>query len=83
MICDEDGQFLAFGDLVYRATKVVIEYDGLVHLDEKQRRYDADRRSVLRTHGWLVVEINANDLSRPHRLIAKVRDALSLRERAA
>jgi hypothetical protein len=75
-ITDEDGQFLARGDLVYAQWRIVVEYDGAVHGDERQRRRDAARRTLLREHGWHVVEITADDLIVPQRAVSKVQAAI-------
>lgn len=78
VITDEDGQFLARCDLVYRRWGVVVEYDGEVHASRRVRHSDAARRTLLREHGWHVVEIVADDLRFPERAVGKVRRALSL-----
>ena len=76
VITDEHGGFLAVGDLVYRDRRIVIEYDGAVHDEEDRRRRDATRRTLLRQHGWHVVEIVDVDLRFPERALAKIRHAL-------
>lgn len=75
-ICDEHGGFLAEGDLVFRAQRVIVEYDGQVHATMEQRAKDAARRALLREHGWIVVEIVGEDMHYPHRVIARIRAAL-------
>ncbi len=75
-ICDEHGGFLAEGDLVFRAQRVIVEYDGEVHATMAQRAKDAARRALLRQHGWIVVEIVGEDMHYPHRVIARIRAAL-------
>lgn len=76
VIRDEFGGFLARGDLVYPELRIVIEYDGAHHNDPRRRRADATRRTLLREHGWYVVEIHADDLRYPDRAVAKVTAAL-------
>ncbi|MDQ5972971.1 MAG: hypothetical protein QG661_180 [Actinomycetota bacterium] len=79
VIRDDAGQFLARCDLGYEEWRIAIEYDGEVHGLEEQRRYDATRRTLLRSHDWYVVEVIADDLRMPQRAIAKVRAALRSR----
>lgn len=77
LITDDHGDFLAIGDLVFRAERVIVEYDGMVHAPMEQRAKDAARRAVLREHGWIVVEIVGADMAYPHRIIARVSAALA------
>lgn len=79
VITDSLGQFLARGDLGYRRWRIVIEYDGAFHDLPERRRADATRRTLLREHGWYVVEVIAEDLRYPQRAIGKVRRALQTR----
>ena len=79
VIRDEGGQFLARCDLGYEEWQIAVEYDGAVHASEGRRQSDATRRTLLRQHGWYVVEIVADDLRFPQRAIAKVRAALRSR----
>ena len=47
------------GDLVFRAFKVVLEYDGQQHrLLERQFHRDVDRLNDLARDGWLVIRIH-------------------------
>ena len=73
------GEWIARGDLVWEAQKVVVEYDGAVHLAEAQRRHDATRRNLLTRAGWLVLVVTADQLTKPWLLVAMVRDALAAR----
>jgi very-short-patch-repair endonuclease len=77
---DERGGFLAEGDLVWRKYRVMIEYDGQVHLGETQRRKDAARRNDLLMAGWLLLVYTADVLAtRPARIVSDVSDALRSR----
>jgi hypothetical protein len=76
VITDDHGGFLACCDLVFRRQRVVVEYDGAVHDAPARRRSDATRRTLLREHGWYVVEVVDTDLQVPSRAIAKIRTAL-------
>ncbi len=71
------GSWLARGDLVFRDRMVVVEYDGVVHLAEDRRRYDAKRRNLLQEHGWRVVVLTADDLLRPYAMAQTVLAALA------
>ncbi len=56
VICDENGAFVAYGDLVYRRYKVVVEYDGEQHrTDGAQYQRDIERLDELARLGWRVV----------------------------
>ncbi len=77
-IYDADGDWLAEGDLVWRKAKLLGEYDGEVHLAEKQRRVDAQRHNQLVAEGWTVLHITADDVLRhPYALIALVKSQLT------
>ena len=79
-IVDAAGGFVAEGDLVWREYKVLVEYDGAVHLDEAQRRKDAARRNQLVREGWILLVYTADVLGRwPGRIVADVQDALLAR----
>ena len=72
----DDGQWLARADMAWRRQRVIVEYDGIVHLPEEQRRKDALRRNLLTEAGWTVLVFTAADLKHPHRMCALVRSAL-------
>ncbi|MDP1877656.1 MAG: hypothetical protein Q8M17_08880 [Actinomycetota bacterium] len=78
-VYDEWGGFIARCDLGYEDWKVAVEYDGAVHAMRARRFADATRRTLLREHGWYVVEVVADDLRFPHRAVAKVHGALRAR----
>lgn len=75
----ESGRLLAVGDLVYRAERVVVEYQGDHHrTDELQFRRDIARRRRLAAAGWTVIEATADDLRRGAvELLADLRRALA------
>ena len=75
------GEFLARADLIYRAAKVIIEYDGDHHrTDRAQFARDVRRGSELAAAGYLVLRFTAADvLGRPHAVVAAVRSALAQR----
>jgi len=75
-----DGtRWIARVDMAWLEERVVLEYDGAVHLSERQRRRDAQRRNLLQEAGWLVITITADDLRTPRRLARMVKEALLLR----
>jgi hypothetical protein len=80
-VYDSFGEFLARADLLYRAAKVIIEYDGDHHrLDRAQFARDVRRGSDLAAAGYLVLRFTAADvLGRPHAVVAAVRSALAQR----
>lgn len=78
----EGGEFLARGDLVFRAARTVVEYQGEHHrTDQLQFRRDIARRRRLVAAGWIVIEATVDDLrSGAAVLIRDLRRALA-RER--
>jgi very-short-patch-repair endonuclease len=74
-----EGEWLARADLAWPENRVIVEYDGAVHLDERQRRADAARRNLLQDAGWLVITFTAADLRRPWAMANLVRSALNSR----
>lgn len=75
-ITDPQGDPRYRGDLVYRAWRTVVEYDGAYHRDAEQFGRDLARRNDLTAWGWTVVHLDASLLRRPDRLVAAVRAAL-------
>ncbi|MBW3087191.1 DUF559 domain-containing protein [Bifidobacterium sp. 82T24] len=50
-------------DLAWPEQKVAVEYDGDHHrTDRTQWRRDQEKRELLRSHGWIVVIVTADDL---------------------
>jgi hypothetical protein len=77
-IYDVDGCWIAQADLVWPAARLIVEYDGGVHLSERQRRADLARRNDLMAAGWTVLYASADDvLKRPWQLIARVQHYLT------
>jgi len=57
-IVDEHGTFVAFGDLVYRDQKTMLEFDGEQHrTDDRQFARDLDRMDALARLGWRIVRV--------------------------
>ena len=63
-------------DLLYRAQKLVIEYQGDYHRDPAQWRADELRRAELEALGYRVTYVTAADHQDPERLVARIRRLL-------
>jgi hypothetical protein len=64
-------------DMGWRQWRVAVEYDGVQHWrDRRQRSWDIDRIAILEAMGWVVIRVSAEMLSRPHVVVARVRDKL-------
>lgn len=72
-----DDMWLARVDMVWPDKRVIVEYDGRVHLEERQRRRDAERLNALQSAGWRVIVLTADDLRRPDQTVRLVQAALS------
>jgi very-short-patch-repair endonuclease len=83
-IYDFFGTHIARVDLLYRAQKVVVEYDGDQHRTSRQQfATDVERLSKLAAAGYLVLRFTASDLlGRPHYVLATVSAALASRTQA-
>jgi len=67
-------------DLGYEDEKLAIEYDGVVHVgDRDQMEIDAERRRDLQDEGWMIITVTAKQLNNPIPLIRSVEAALVLR----
>ncbi|WP_297374859.1 DUF559 domain-containing protein [Cryobacterium sp.] len=82
-VFDDDGIFLARGDLVYPEYKLFLEYQGDQHrTDRAQWRSDIRRTGRLEDNGWQVLQFTDDDLRDPTALVARIRLRLSARGRA-
>ena len=80
--CPNAGRFF-HGDMVFDKEKVIVEYDGAVHVsDHRQMQIDALRRRHLQEAGWLIITITADQLRRPDEIVRVVETAL-IQRRAA
>lgn len=68
------------GDLVHRAAKVVLEYQGDHHREPEEFRNDMTRRSRLEADGWHVMLVGPDDLKNPPELCARIRRFVALAE---
>lgn len=81
-VFDAIGNYLGKPDLVWRAQRVGLEYEGAGHAGEEQMRFDITRREAFRDAGWDIVQASADDLkgaTRRHRLVDRVRRRLAAR----
>lgn len=76
----DDGKWLGRVDLVYRAHKVAVEYDGRWHeRSAEQRTTDRDKRERLEADGWLVIVVYDTDVRHPRAVVSRVHEALCRR----
>lgn len=79
-LLDDQGHFLAKGDLVYASFKVLVEYDGWQHeRDAVQRQRDHLRREQLEAQGWRVIVVTAEDFRHEASIAWRVYNALRQR----
>lgn len=75
-IRDENGEWLATSDFVWRAHRVIGEYQGEVHFGDFERG-DSDicRRLLIEDHDWKYLEITRHDVfraGRRHLMLARL-----------
>ncbi|QTX03507.1 DUF559 domain-containing protein [Agromyces archimandritae] len=77
-IRDSNGRLVAIGDLVYRAQRTLVEYDGDQHrTSPAQYARDVDRLDDLARLGWRVIRINRSHTgTRRIERLERVREAL-------
>jgi hypothetical protein len=66
-IFDAAGEWLLTGDLVWRARRVIGEYQGQDHASRRRRSADAARRELAIDEGWRMIEVFAEDVFVPAR----------------
>ena len=66
-------------DLAFSTYKVLLEYQGDYHRGREQWRRDMTRRARLEANGWIVMEINGDDLRSPDELAERIRAVLRSR----
>jgi len=67
-------------DMAYAAERIGVEYDGAVHVgDRDQMEFDARRRRLLQDDGWLLITVTAAQLRASAQVVASVEQALVLR----
>jgi hypothetical protein len=76
IVLDVRGRFVARADLGYEVQRLIVEYDGAFHWE--QRREGDRRREAIRALGWTVLVFSAEDYDKtPGATIEKVRSALA------
>lgn len=73
VVTDGAGGWILEGDLVWRAQRVIGEYQGEHHATRARRSADAHRGGLARDEGWTVLELWAEDLDRAPRRRATLR----------
>ncbi|MER7796120.1 hypothetical protein [Microbacterium sp. NPDC096154] len=73
----DGARFVARVDLLFRAARVVAEYQGDHHRDRTQWSRDEIRRAELESLGYRVTYVTARDFDRPDVLVARIRRLLS------
>lgn len=65
------------GDLVYVPLRLVIEYEGRHHQEERdQYNKDIDRYKVMRDHAYRYVQVTDERLGRPQRMVRQVHEEM-------
>lgn len=76
VIRDAHGHFVARADLAYPDRRIIVEYDGALHWE--QRRADDRRRDAIRALGWTVFVASRSDYyDDPEAFLARVRQAFT------
>jgi hypothetical protein len=75
-----DGRFIGRGDLLYRASKVLVEYDGSQHADDRRQFHrDVDRLEDFAADGWRVVRVLTEHMNGKRAdIVARVHRALTV-----
>ena len=74
---NDRGDFVGTPDLFYPLYRVAIEYEGDGHrANDQVFRDDIERAELFQDAGCRYVRATADDVARPHRLVARVRNAL-------
>ena len=60
-------------DFLFRAQKLILEYQGDYHRTRKQWRKDMTRRARLEAAGWYVMEFKWDDVQNPEELVVRIR----------
>ena len=77
-VYNSSGTFIARADMMFRAHRLILEYEGLQHLlDAGQWERDLERVRLLQRAGWTVVRVSKADLRDPRGLIEQIREHLA------
>lgn len=66
-------------DLAIAERRIAIEYQGDYHREKSQWRRDMTRISQLESVGWVVIQVNADDLRDPGALVERIRRVIAAR----
>jgi hypothetical protein len=77
---DRRGNFMGTPDLIDEEAGLIVEYEGVVHLDRVRRGSDVKREAVFRRHGLEYMAVVGADHAAPSALAARMHEA---RRRAA
>lgn len=77
VITNRHGAVIAHGDLVYRAQRVVLEYDGRHHAESGQFSIDIARLDDLMEESWRVIRVDSALMARRAELLRKIETALT------
>lgn len=76
-ITTKAGEWVARGDLVLPAYRIVIEHDGWVHeRNAEQRQKDHLRRERIEAAGWTLIVLTIADFVQPTSVVARIFEAL-------
>jgi len=76
VVRNSDGDFVARADLAYPDRRIIVEYDGALHWE--QRRADDRRRDAIRALGWTVLVASRSDYyEHPHEFVTQLRRAFA------
>lgn len=76
----DDAGFIGRGDLAYLAYRVIVEYDGRLHVEvEENWEYDLDRLDDFADTSWLHYRVTARRLRRPRAVVTRVYERLRAR----
>lgn len=76
-----DGTFIGRGDLLYRRFKVLVEYDGSQHADDRRQFHrDVDRLEAFAFDEWSIVRVLKEHMNADRAdIVTRVRKALIAR----
>jgi hypothetical protein len=72
-VTDPSGRIVASLDLGWPEFRLGLEHDGAVHREYRQPSKDLQRHNMIRSLGWIVVQVDARALADPSRWLAQLR----------
>jgi very-short-patch-repair endonuclease len=73
---DAAGEWIGYGDLGYRALRIVMQFEGDVHRTNRRRwQQDIARDESFATAGWRVLRATGDDVVRPARFLWRLEQA--------